>query len=533
MLNQVSSYNSLTSHRIARSTSSSSFTPTIENQLNLLLKFLKISRIPSHSHTPKNNAMEVLNAACLASVSLPKISATTAKGHEARRLLLPSAPLKPCASVLRGIGEGMVAFSSAFSVASFAGALTYEEAVRKVVGFSQDLDLAEFFDRVLKYGSENPLIIGGGVAVVAVPLVLSLILSKAKPWGVESAKRAYAKLAQDADAQLLDIREGREVKEAGSPDLRELKNAAVAIPYRREDKPAFLKKLALKFKDPGNTVLFVFDKFDKLGLGPLLEGSYPHKLVCFLGYTFENVLVEARFDGNSELVAELATTNGFKAAFAIKDGAEGARGWKNSGLPWLPPKKTLSLDFGELRDSLSSSLGDTSVSVPVAIGVAAATGLGLFAFTEVETLLQLLGSAAIFQLITKKLLFAEDRKVTLQQVDEFLNTKVAPKELVDEIKTIGKALLPSASSSQLRLPVPSDDISETSPIITSEQSHSSVVKSEAESKEDAATEANLAVNSVPRSELEKTVLISGPRPLSPYPYVLFYPSSLCFSYGWQ
>ncbi|KAL3642517.1 Rhodanese-like domain-containing protein 4, chloroplastic [Castilleja foliolosa] len=32
------------------------------------------------------------------------------------------------------------------------------------------------------------------------------------------------------------------------------------------------------------------------------------------------------FDGNSELVAELVTSNGFKAAYAIKDGAEGPRG---------------------------------------------------------------------------------------------------------------------------------------------------------------------------------------------------------------
>ena len=36
---------------------------------------------------------------------------------------------------------------------------------------------------------------------------------------------------------------------------------------------------------------------------------------------------EARFDGNSELVAELVTLNGFKSAYAVKDGAEGPRGW--------------------------------------------------------------------------------------------------------------------------------------------------------------------------------------------------------------
>jgi len=39
-------------------------------------------------------------------------------------------------------------------------------------------------------------------------------------------------------------------------------------------------------------------------------------------------IVEVRFDGNSGLVAELVTANGYKAAFAVKDGAEGSRGWK-------------------------------------------------------------------------------------------------------------------------------------------------------------------------------------------------------------
>jgi len=45
--------------------------------------------------------------------------------------------------------------------------------------------------------------------------------------------------------------------------------------------------------------------------------------------------MEARFDGNSELVAELVTVNGFKAAYAIKDGAEGPRGWKAFPLPFI------------------------------------------------------------------------------------------------------------------------------------------------------------------------------------------------------
>lgn len=50
----------------------------------------------------------------------------------------------------------------------------------------------------------------------------------------------------------------------------------------------------------------------------LLVGSSSH-VVKFV--------LKARFDGNSELVAELVTANGFKAAYAVKDGAEGQRGW--------------------------------------------------------------------------------------------------------------------------------------------------------------------------------------------------------------
>lgn len=97
-------------------------------------------------------------------------------------------------------------------------------------------------------------------------------------------------------------------------------------------------------------------------------------------------MLEDRYDGSSELVAELVTVNGFKAAFAIKDGAEGPRGWtvitiflvfmfsfkdifqyiiggshldlclvQNSGLPWLTPKPSLSL--GSLTDAIAGAFG--------------------------------------------------------------------------------------------------------------------------------------------------------------------------------
>ncbi|XP_027335603.1 rhodanese-like domain-containing protein 4, chloroplastic [Abrus precatorius] len=372
--------------------------------------------------------------------------------------------LQSCLST--GFHGGLFLAASVVNV-GVATALTYEEALGQSVGFPSggDFDVNGFVDSVITFASENPAIVAGGVAVLAVPLVLSQILKKPKPWGVESAKNAYAKLGADGNAQLLDIRALAEIRQVGAPNVGGLRKKPVSIPYKGDDKPGFLRKLALKFKEPENTTLFILDKFD----------------------------------GNSELVAELVTINGFKAAYAIKDGAEGPRGWIKSGLPWVAPRKALGLDLGNITDAIADAIGDTSDGVAVTLGiVAAATGLSLLAFSEVESILQVVGSAAIIQFASKKLLFAKDRKQTLQQLDEFLNTKIAPKELVDEMKDIGKALLPTSTDNKA-LPSPKAD----NPVQKADVA--------------AATPAP-EINSVPKAEVKAESLPVQPKPLSPYPY---------------
>ncbi|XP_066330008.1 protein THYLAKOID RHODANESE-LIKE, chloroplastic-like [Miscanthus floridulus] len=305
-----------------------------------------------------------------------------------------------------------LAHAGAGAGAALAAPLSYEEALRLSsdsgsdgAGFAlPDLDLNLNLYGLVDFVNENPLVVAAGVAAVALPLLLAQILGGgggSKPYAVVSARAAYQRLLEEPDAQLVDIRPLKDAREAGTPDLKEAKKKAAAVPYNGEDKNGFLKKLTLRFKDPENTTLVILDKFD----------------------------------GNSGLVAELVTANGYKAAFAVKDGAEGSRGWKSSNLPWKAPAKGFSLDLGEL-------FGDGSDGLPVTIGLAAATGLGVLAYTEIEALLQFLGSAAVVQLVVTKLLYAEDRQKTLKQIDEFFNKKVAPKELVDEIKEIGQALLP-------------------------------------------------------------------------------------------
>lgn len=147
-----------------------------------------------------------------------------------------------------------------------AKALTYEEALRQSVNSDSssfpDIDVGGFLDNVISFASDNPVVVGGVVAVAAVPLVVSQLLgnSTSKPWGVETAKSAFAKLGEDADAQLLDIRALPEIKEGGSPDVRSLKKKPVAIVYKGDDKPGFLKKLSLRFKEPESTTLVILDK---------------------------------------------------------------------------------------------------------------------------------------------------------------------------------------------------------------------------------------------------------------------------------
>ncbi|XP_073288730.1 rhodanese-like domain-containing protein 4, chloroplastic [Primulina huaijiensis] len=370
-----------------------------------------------------------------------------------------------------GYLPGCSVLLSSLLSSGFAKALSYEEALQQSVsggGFSPDFQLSGVLDSVLGFVAENPIIVGSGVAVLAVPLVVSQLFSNPKPWGVESSKTAYAKLGNDSNAQLLDIRTSLEVKQSGSPDIRGLNKKPVAIAYKGEDKPGFLKKLSLKFKNPENTTLFILDKFD----------------------------------GNSELVAELVTANGFKAAYAIRDGAEGPRGWKNSGLPFILPKKT-SFDLSSLTDAFGGGFVDGSDTVPLILGVAVVAALGALAFAEVETILQVLGSVGLIQLVSTKLLFAEDRKQTVQQIEEFVDTKIAAKELVDDIQRIGNALLPFPETTKA-LPAPTE--------VTTAPADSTVQKPES------ATEVNsVPVNSVPKSEIEEESLPGISRPLSPFP----------------
>ncbi|KZV21891.1 rhodanese-like domain-containing protein 4, chloroplastic-like [Dorcoceras hygrometricum] len=453
--------------------------PTAEILCHVLHQSL--NRLPVAFSSDLDRVMEALKAVGLTPISVLD------KRSGPRKYLSPAivSPFKNQSfTISRCMAGGLVLLSSALGT-DFARALTYDETLQQPLSsLRPDIDATGIIGSVTNFAAENPLIVGGGVVFLAFPLVVSQLLSKSKNWGVETAKSAYSKLGDDDKAQLLDIRAPQDIKQVGSPDIRSFKKKPVALEYNGEDKSGFLKKLSSKFKEPESTTLFILDKFD----------------------------------GNSELVAELVTANGFKAAYAIRDGAEGSRGWTKSDLPWIAPSKAWSLDLS----NLTGTIGDGSDALPLILGVAAAAGIGILSFTEVEVVLQVLGSAALIQFVGKKLLFAEvyvsqhchDRKQTIQQIEDIVNTKIAPNELVGDIKQIGRALLPSTVTTKA-LPAPAETAIQTAE--TAPEGNSEPAKVEATPEVNSVPQAEAEVNSVPQAEAEDEPPQGTSRPLSPYP----------------
>ncbi|KAM2664081.1 hypothetical protein EV1_010550 [Malus domestica] len=123
---------------------------------------------------------------------------------------------------------GLLLLSSVFN-AEFAEALSNEEALGQTVsGGGGDLEVGGVLDSVISFVTDNPAVIAGGFAVLAVPLILSQVLKPPKPFGVDSARSAYAKLGEEANAQLLDIRSPADFRQFGTPDVKGLGKKAAS-----------------------------------------------------------------------------------------------------------------------------------------------------------------------------------------------------------------------------------------------------------------------------------------------------------------
>lgn len=215
--------------------------------------------------------MEALNSLGLTPISvlsdrrteprkIPSISVFPVKLPNSANLSIKPPSLPESLSKKLSLNGGLVLLSSVLN-AGVAGALTYEEALEQSTSTSTSGgDSDSGLNSVISFGTENPAVVFGGVAVLAIFLVLSQVTKKPTTFGVRSARNAYAKLGEDENAQLLDIRTPSQFRLVGTPDIRGLQKKPVCVMYKGEDKQGFLKKLALKFKEPEKTTLYILDK---------------------------------------------------------------------------------------------------------------------------------------------------------------------------------------------------------------------------------------------------------------------------------
>lgn len=109
-----------------------------------------------------------------------------------------------------------------------------------------------------------------------------------------SAIDAFRKLKDDPNAQLLDIREEKSLRNLCSPNLKILNKNVMQVEFREGHEEGFVAKVLEKIKEPSTTTICILDNFD----------------------------------GNSLEVAELLFKNGFKEAYAIRGGVRGTNGWQ-------------------------------------------------------------------------------------------------------------------------------------------------------------------------------------------------------------
>ncbi len=132
-----------------------------------------------------------------------------------------------------------------------------------------------------------------------------------------SPRGTWERLAEDPNAQLIDVRSGAEWAYVGAPDLTELGKEVIFVSWR---------------EFPGQQINQEFSgqmtaRLDALGLGP----ATPLFFICRSGQ-------------RSRSTARLMTEGGYGQCYNVEHGFEGdpdrerhrgrINGWKVDGLPW-------------------------------------------------------------------------------------------------------------------------------------------------------------------------------------------------------
>eukprot|EP00271_Cylindrocystis_brebissonii_P012488 TRINITY_DN3106_c0_g1_i8.p1 TRINITY_DN3106_c0_g1~~TRINITY_DN3106_c0_g1_i8.p1 ORF type:complete len:488 (+),score=88.79 TRINITY_DN3106_c0_g1_i8:100-1464(+) len=352
------------------------------------------------------------------------IAHVQARAHS--RDTTPSVPSTPSARSRRGSGL-LFSISSLTLPFSLPVAVLADEIIAEPdvsAPSVPDLSLPSISDALSLYSdstqalvntvsepSFDPTFIAVGAAALLVPVSLFFLFKKGYA-GDLSPSDALSYLQEDSSAFLIDVRSKKERGADGAPSLKSTGKKALTVTYVVEGEDGEL----------------------------MADEDFVEKVIASKGVSLESPLLLLDSVGPLAVEAAKALTKAkFQKVYAVRGGAIA---WKESGLTWVKPS-SFKLDLGVIKDAITSTVEDNKALLPASLGVAAAAGASVVLLSEVEVALQVLGSAALLQLLVKRFLFAEDRNKTIAEIKTFLDTKVAPQSLADDIKEIGSALLPN------------------------------------------------------------------------------------------
>jgi rhodanese-related sulfurtransferase len=284
--------------------------------------------------------------------------------------------------------------------------------------------------------ADNPILIGGGALLVALPFGIAAIVkagsggSGVKPTSVDRALQA---LGEDSRVVLLDIRNRAEIAAQGTPNLKSVKRSAVSLPFTSVRK--------------GGEVV--------------VDEAFAEKFARLRGISEESLVILLDADGNAAKLAAGAIKDVVSKIYYVQGGAEV---WADSG-PWRAPSSGISLPSVDLKaigasvNSLAEDFKQAPSLTKAGVALAAIAGAGIFLVNEIEVVLELAGVLAAGNFLLK-LVLADEREKTLTEIKTLVDEKVAIKEVGSDLNKIAKAVLESEASDKSPIPASSEKAAE-------------------------------------------------------------------------
>eukprot|EP00892_Ulva_mutabilis_P012386 jgi/Ulvmu1/951/UM102_0034.1 len=248
-----------------------------------------------------------------------------------------------------------------------------------------------------------------------------------------SCKGVLKLLEEDPEAQLIDIRPKEDLRETGSPDLRSVKKSPINVAYK-----PMVEASASGTQQSTITIGWA----ERLCRNPKVGQERPV------------VLLDTDGSAAGAAARELALASPERPVLYTVAG--GAEAWLAQELPWKEPLK-LAVNFESLKaidisgvaegtEKLVEKYRENPTVVNGGIAAMAVAGASVFLFTEVEAILQVVGVVVALQFLSKRLLFAEDRQQTFNDLKTLISDKIAAGQAGEDLKRLAEKVLDAGSA---------------------------------------------------------------------------------------